>query len=194
MAATGQSAPGQSTPGQSTPEDVLTFWFGPGKAEQWFVSDPAFDRLVEAHLAHHLATAGDYDGWRDSAQGCLALCIIFDQVPRNLYRGSPRAYGHDQMARAVARHALARGFDRDLPQEQRLFLYLPLEHSEALADQHDCVDLMGRLDANPEWCSFAQRHRDIIARFGRFPHRNAALGRQTTAEEATFLTEPDSSF
>jgi len=177
-------------------EDVLSFWFGPGKADRWFVSDPAFDRQVEAHLAHPLAAAaaGDYDGWRDSARGCLALCILFDQVPRNLYRGSPRAYGHDEMARAVARHALARGFDRDLPQEQRLFLYLPLEHSEALADQHDCVDLMGRLDANPDWCSFAQRHRDIIARFGRFPHRHAALGRQTTPEEAAFLTEPDSSF
>jgi uncharacterized protein (DUF924 family) len=177
-------------------DDVLSFWFGPGRAEQWFVSDPAFDRLVEAHLAHHLAAAaaGNYDGWRHSPRGCLALCILFDQAPRNLYRGSPQAYGHDQTARAMTRHAVAQGFDRDLPQEQRLFLYLPLEHSEALADQQDCVDLISRLDANPKWRPAAQQHRDIIARFGRFPHRNAALGRDTTAEEAAFLTEPDSSF
>jgi uncharacterized protein (DUF924 family) len=180
---------------QSASDEVLSFWFGPGRAAQWFVSDPAFDRLVEAHLAHHLAaaTARDYDGWRHSAGGCLALCILLDQVPRNLYRGSPRAYAHDEAARAVTRHAVAQGFDRDLPQEQRLFLYLPLEHSEALADQRDCVDLIGRLDANPNWRPAALRHRDIIARFGRFPHRNAALGRQTTAEETVFLTEPDSS-
>jgi uncharacterized protein (DUF924 family) len=112
--------------GGSALEDVLSFWFGPGRAAQWFVADPAFDRLVREHLARHLAAAaaGDYDGWRDSARGCLALCILFDQAPRNLHRGSPRAYGHDEAARAVTRHAVARGFDRDLPQEQRLFLYM----------------------------------------------------------------------
>lgn len=177
-------------------DEVLSFWFAPGRAEQWFVANPEFDREVETHLAHHLAAAraGDYDGWRASARGCLALCILLDQVPRNLHRGTPLAYAHDKTARAVTRHARARGFDRLLPQEQRLFLYLPLEHSEDLADQNDCVELIGRLDANPKWRGYAEQHRDIIARFGRFPHRNATLDRETTPEEAAFLEEPGSSF
>jgi uncharacterized protein (DUF924 family) len=138
--------------------------------------------------------SGDFDHWRETAAGCVALCILLDQAPRNLFRGDPRSFASDAAARAVTRHALARGLDRDLPQEQRAFLYLPLEHSENLADQEACVRLFAGLDENPDGLDYAVRHRDIIARFGRFPHRNAVLGRTSTPEETEFLTQAGSSF
>jgi uncharacterized protein (DUF924 family) len=176
--------------------EVLSFWFAPGRAAQWFVADPGFDRLVRRRLAPRLdaVLAGAHGDWLDSARGCLALCVLLDQVPRNLYRDEPGAYANDARARAVARHALARRFDRELAQDERLFLYMPLQHSEALADQRDSLCLIGALDANPRWRQDARRHHDIIARFGRFPHRNAALGRAATPEETAFLAEPGSSF
>jgi uncharacterized protein (DUF924 family) len=122
------------------------------------------------------------------------LCVLLDQVPRNLFRGQGRAFASDAAARAIAREAIDQGFDRNLPQPQRLFLYLPFEHSESLADQDESVRLIGALDENPTWKDYAIRHRDVIARFGRFPHRNAALGRRNTAEETAFLATPGSSF
>lgn len=175
---------------------VIDFCFVEGSARRWFVKDPAFDAEVFSRLSslHGAAVAGDFDSWRGTAAGCLALCILLDQAPRNLFRGDPRSYASDAAARAVTRHALDRGLDLGLPQEQRMFLYLPLEHSEDLTDQEDCIGLMGPLDENPEWRDYAVRHRDIIARFGRFPHRNAILGRTSTPQEAEFLTQPGSSF
>ncbi len=176
--------------------EVLGFWFGPGMAERWFKKDPAFDAEVLARLGalHDRAAAGELDDWRDSAQGCLALVVLLDQVPRNLFRGQARAFATDAAARALASHAIERGFDQESPQGRRMFLYLPLEHSESLDDQETCVRLIATLDENPDWHDWAVSHRDIIARFGRFPHRNAALGRESTPEERAFLGQPDSPF
>ncbi len=176
--------------------EILDFWFAPGMDERWFKKDPGFDREVRTRFLGHYerAAAGDYDGWTATPEGCLALCLLLDQVPRNLFRGEPRAFATDAAARAVTKSALERGFDRALSQVQRLFLYLPLEHSEALDEQEACVRLVAELDEDPKWHDHAVQHRDIIARFGRFPHRNAALGRETTDEETAFLKEEGSSF
>ncbi len=181
---------------RSTIAGILDFCFVEGPAHRWFVKDPAFDVEVRARLSHshEAAVAGDFHDWRESAAGCVALCVLLDQAPRNLFRGDPRSFASDAVARAVTRHALEQKLDRDVPQEQRVFLYLPLEHSENLVDQELSVRLFAGLDENPEWLDYAARHRDIIARFGRFPHRNAVLGRVGTPEETEFLTQPGSSF
>lgn len=176
---------------------VLGFWFAPGTEAHWFERSDDFDRAVRDALGddHDRAAAGAYDAWMESAQGSLALVLLLDQVPRNLFRESARAFATDARARAVTRHALARGFDRRLTsQAERMFLYLPLEHSESLADQEDCCRLMAALDEDAEWLGWAVKHRDVIARFGRFPHRNAVLGRDSSEAEKAFLAEPDSVF
>jgi uncharacterized protein (DUF924 family) len=177
-------------------EDVLGFWFATGRDAQWFEVSEAFDGAVRRTLLSHFEAArlGKYDSWRREPRGCLGLCLLFDQVPRNVFRGTPRAFASDAAARAVTRHALALGFDRDLRDIERTFLYLPLEHSEDLKDQQDCVRLMAGLQDGGEFLSYAERHRDVIARFGRFPHRNAVLGRESSEEELEFLTQPNSSF
>ncbi len=175
---------------------VLAYWFGAGMAERWYKRDPAFDREIRDRLLplYRRAAAGQLDGWQDSAQGALALVILLDQVPRNLYRDDPRAFAKDAKALAITHRALERELDRELSQVERLFLYLPLEHCESLEEQQLCCELVSALDEDPEWHGYAIQHRDIIARFGRFPHRNAVLGRQTTPEEADFLAKPGSSF
>ncbi len=177
-------------------DEVLGFWFADGMRERWFVKDPAFDEEVRAALlpGFEQARDGQLDHWLSSARGCLALCILLDQVPRNLFRDDPRAFATDPQARHVVRQALRQGLQTELTQTEQVFLYLPLEHSEDLQDQQDCVSLTKALDEDPSWYDYAVMHRDIVARFGRFPHRNIALGRETTAEEAAFLTEPNSSF
>ncbi len=177
-------------------EDVLRFWFEECTPEQWFTKDDGFDARVREKLLplHEAAVAGKLEDWRETARGCLALVILMDQVPRNVFRDTPRAFASDGLARAVCRHAIEKGLDQTLPQVQRLFLYLPLEHSEELRDQEDCCGLMKQLDEKPEWHDYAVAHRDIVARFGRFPHRNAILGRDSTPQEAEFLTQEGSSF
>jgi uncharacterized protein (DUF924 family) len=128
---------------------------------------------------------------------CLALVLLLDQVPRNVFRGTPRAYASDAKARAVARVAIAAGFDAQLPPPQRAFLYLPFEHSELLEDQCACMALFEALPPEhlgPRTLAIVARHHEIVARFGRFPHRNKVLGRVSTPEEEAFLLEPDSSF
>lgn len=178
------------------PEEVLAFWFAEGREQQWFGGGEAFDALVREALcdAHDQAAAGQLDHWRETPEGCLALCILLDQFPRNVFRGTPQAFAGDAQALAVTRHALVQGFHTSLSQAERLFLYLPLEHSEALADQENCVRLTAGLNENPEWLRYAEAHRDVVARFGRFPHRNAILDRVCTPEEEAFLEEPGSSF
>ena len=180
----------------TTIDDVLDFWFGEGMSDRWFVKDPAFDAEVRDALlpGYQQACEGHLDDWMSTARGCLALCILLDQVPRNLFRDDPKAFATDERGREVVRHALRQGLQNKLTQTERVFLYLPLEHSEDLQDQEDCVLLTKTLDENPSWYDYAVMHRDIVARFGRFPHRNRTLGRETTAEEAAFLTEPNSSF
>ena len=177
-------------------EQVLDFWFDPASKAHWFQSSDAFDEAVRRRLEslYREAAEGGLRAWADSPRGALALCILLDQVPRNLYRGRAEAYACDAAARKVTRRALECGYDEELKQEERLFLYLPLEHSEDLADQDLCCDLIGRLTENPLWVTYAERHRDVVRRFGRFPHRNEALGRPSTEEELAFLKEPNSAF
>lgn len=178
------------------PADVLEFWFSDAARPRWWVKDPEFDRLVATRLgsAHEAAFRGDLDAWKRTPEGALALVLVLDQVPRNIFRGQARSFAADPLARAVTREAIAAGFDARLPDdEHRVFLYLPLEHSEEIADQDECCRLMGRLSPS-RWLDYAERHRTIVARFGRFPHRNAMLGRESTAEELAFLEEPGSSF
>lgn len=168
-------------------------------ATKWFARSEAFDREIARRFSavHADAATGRLDHWQGDAEGCLALVLVLDQFPRNMFRDTPRAFATDAKARAVAAHAVATGLDRDLHQRGRQFLYLPFEHSENLADQERCLALMKTL---PGWQAensaydWARRHCDIIARFGRFPHRNAILGRVSTPEEERFLAQPGSSF
>ncbi len=183
-----------------TPETVLTFWFGHDPTErrkEWFEKNSAFDAQC-ASFADPLrdAQAGLYDHWATTPQGALALLVLLDQLSRNLHRGSGEAFAADGKAREVARAMIAQGFDQHLTPPQRMFVYLPFEHSEVLADQDESVRLFETLrDAlGAETIDYAHRHRDVIRRFGRFPHRNAALGRANTPEEDAYLAEPGAGF
>jgi uncharacterized protein (DUF924 family) len=190
-------------PGLSVGE-VLDFWFGPpetrGRARaEWFRKDAHFDSEIRRRfLALHASAAlGEREAWRGEPRALLALVIVLDQFSRNLYRGDARAFAQDAHALACSREAMARGDDAGLLPVERQFLYLPFEHSEELADQDRAVELMRSLDRFEETRGleeWAERHRVIIRRFGRFPHRNAALGRASTREETEFLKEPGSGF
>ena len=167
---------------------VVDFWqeAGPGR---WFAKDPAFDRRFrERFLALHEAAArGELNQWTASPHGALGLLLLLDQYPRNAFRGTPRMYDTDATARRVATAALAVGHDQAVPADLRLFMYLPFGHSEDLADQERALALCRRL-GQPH-LAHAEGHRDIIRRFGRFPHRNPILGRETRPEEQRFLDE-----
>ena len=187
---------------QSPARDVLLFWFG-GPADhgkrhkRWFEKDPALDREIRERFLplYEAAAAGRLAGWEESAHGCLALILVLDQFPRHIFRGSARAFAADGLALQAARHAVSRGFDQRMLPVERLFLYLPFEHSEALADQLRACELTEPLTAFEETADahrYAIAHRDIVQRFGRFPHRNAALGRPSTPEEIEFLKQPGS--
>ena len=169
--------------------DIVGFWRQAGPAK-WFKKVWAFDEAIRLKFepTHHAAARGEYDGWAESADGALALLILLDQFPRNLYRGSAHAYATDGKARAIALAAIDRGFDRQVDPALRNFFYLPFEHSENLTDQDYSLALSAEAgdEDNLKWAGI---HRDIIFRFGRFPHRNAALGRATTEEEQAFLDE-----
>ncbi len=174
------------------PADVVEFWRSAGP-ERWFKKDDAFDAVIRGRFeaAHHAAARGEYDDWVETAEGALALLILLDQFPRNLYRGSAHAFATDPLARKFALEAGARGWDKQFEAILRPFFHLPFEHSESLADQALGVTLCEAQerevgDSNLKW---ALIHQDIIVRFGRFPHRNHALGRATTAEEQAFLDE-----
>jgi uncharacterized protein (DUF924 family) len=187
---------------RAVPEDVLAFWFGEprGKARpEWFRKDPAFDEEIRRRYGqlHAAASRRELDHWRPSPEPMLALVIVLDQFSRNLHRNDARAFAQDELALECAKEATARGDDLALLPVERQFLYLPFEHSEDPADQDECVDLMASLDAFEETrgiSEWAVRHRDIIRRFGRFPHRNACLGRESTPEEVAFLKTPGSGF
>ncbi len=174
-------------------DDVLSFWMS--DPARWWKKDPAFDEQIrERFLALHEAIdRGEHEGWLDTPRGALAYVIVLDQFSRNMFRESPRAFASDPRARAATKRALERGDDRALPVDERVFLYMPLMHSEDLADQERSVELFGALGA-AEQLRFAQVHRDIVRRFGRFPHRNGPLGRTSTPEEIEFLKGPGSSF
>jgi uncharacterized protein (DUF924 family) len=165
---------------------VVAFWRAAGE-ERWFKKDEAFDRTFREQFAalHAAAGAGQLTDWLTTADGALALVLLLDQYPRNSFRGTARMFATDLLAREAAATAIAKGFDRAVPEELQNFFYLPFEHSEDLADQDRCIELTTRL--GPELLKWAEAHRDIIQRFGRFPHRNAVLGRTTTEAEQAFL-------
>ncbi len=173
--------------------DVIGFWQAAGP-QKWFRKDARFDDSIRLKFepVHHRAARGEYDAWQGTPEGCLALLILLDQFPRNLFRGSGHAFATDPLARAIARRAVQADFDQEVDPLMRPFFYLPFEHSEDPADQALSVTLTeAHRDAtgDEETLKWAIVHRDIIVRFGRFPHRNRALGRETTAEEQAFLDE-----
>lgn len=174
---------------------VLDFWFKESGPEKWFVKDEAFDGEIRDRFGtvYRRAYDGDVDDWIETAEGCLALVIVLDQFPRNLFRDDPRAFATDARARILLQNALDKEFDKALDARQRQFLYLPLQHSEDRRDQELSVKLNATL-GNEDVLKYAQAHKDIIDRFGRFPHRNTILGRESTTEETEFLTQPGSSF
>jgi uncharacterized protein (DUF924 family) len=171
------------------PNDVVGFWRNAGP-KQWYAKSEAFDDAIRLKFepTHHAAARGEYDGWAETADGALALLILLDQFPRNLYRGSAHAFATDGKARAIARRAVAAGFHHQVAPELRQFFLLPFEHSEDIADQDEGLAATIEL-GDEELLKWARLHRDIIVRFGRFPHRNAALGRTTTPDEQAFLGE-----
>ena len=173
--------------GDITPSGVLAFWREAGR-EHWYKRDDAFDAEVRRRFLAlwHKAVAGDLATWEASDDGALALVIVLDQFPRNMFRGTREAFASDALARDVARRAIERGLDRKVDPILLEFLYMPFMHSEHLADQLHCVALFQNTD-NAENLKYARDHADIIRRFGRFPHRNRLLGRDTTEDEQAFL-------
>ena len=184
--------------------EVLRFWFGAdadyGKSRKaWFEKNPEFDHEIRERFSAlcDQAASGALDAWQALPGECLALVITLDQFPRNLFRGDAKAFASDARALGAARHAVESGYDEGMLPVERLFLYLPFEHSETLDDQWRGIALIGRLAPWPETADvfpYAVRHWEIVRRFGRFPHRNAALGRSSTPEELKFLQQPGSSF
>jgi uncharacterized protein (DUF924 family) len=169
------------------PFDLVPFWLHAGP-DRWFSRDDDFDRMLRDRFgeAHLHAARREFDGWSASLDGALALVLLLDQIPRNIYRDSAHAYATDGLARLFAARAITVGFDANVDPALRVFFYLPFEHSETPADQERSIALVQAMgDAN--YLGYAIAHRDVIARFGRFPHRNAALGRTNTAEEQAWL-------
>ena len=184
----------------ATAAAVLDFWFGAGPQvwrKIWFVRDPDFDAACARFAPEReAALAGAHDAWAETPRGVLALLILLDQLSRNLFRGQAEAFAADPRARALAGAALERGFDRGLTPIERVFLYLPVMHAEDLADQDLSVALCEALPPieGASVAEQARRHRDVIRRFGRYPHRNAALGRASTPDELAYLAEPGAGF
>lgn len=177
---------------RDTKREVLAFWFEETAPAQWFQRNTAFDREIRERflMTYDMAADGLCRDWSREPDGALALCIVLDQFPRNMFRNDARAFATDADALCVAREALHKGFDLILSPVKRRFLYLPFEHSEDRADQERSVQLFGAMKADdPVAYEYALRHREVIERFGRFPHRNAVLGRESTPEEEEYLRD-----
>lgn len=174
---------------------VLAFWFEEHGPKDWFAKNPAFDAAIAERFGalHARAARGALDSWAETPKGALALIIVLDQFSRNMHRDSAKAFACDAKALGLARRAVDRGFDRGLGEPERVFLYLPFEHSENRRDQELSVEYFGRF-SDKLYVEAAEKHKVIIDRFGRFPHRNKALGRASTPEETAFLAEPGSGF
>ncbi|KTT10952.1 hypothetical protein NS2R_16605 [Pseudomonas oryzihabitans] len=170
-----------------TPAAIVSFWHAAGR-RKWFKGGRAFDAECRTRFeaAHFAASRREFENWLDTAEGALALCLLLDQIPRNIFRHSGHAFATDALALHYAQQAIAAGLDQQIEPELRAFFYLPFEHSEALADQHRSLDLFAALGIE-HYRSYAQAHLDVIVRFGRFPHRNRALGRLNTPEEQAWL-------
>ena len=171
-----------------TPHDIITFWRSAGP-DKWYAKDDTFDQELRDRFMDtwEAARDGKLGAWQDSDEGALALLIVLDQFPRNMFRNDARAFSTDALARSVATRAIAESRDRRIEQEMRAFMYLPFEHSEDITDQERSIALFKSLSADS--LKWAELHADIIREFGRFPHRNAVLGRATTPEEAAFLDD-----
>ncbi|MEB3283447.1 MAG: DUF924 family protein [Lyngbya sp.] len=190
----------------STVAEILAFWFGSPEDENygkprkvWFQKNSEFDEQIRSDFLadYELASQGKLKNWKESPDSCLALILLLDQFPRNLFRGQPEAFATDSQALEVAKYAVSQGFDRQMLPVKRWFIYLPFEHSENLVDQEKSIELTRQLSDDPDSKSsidYAIRHWEIIKQFGRFPHRNSILGRESTPEEQEFLKQPGSSF
>jgi len=180
---------GESRRSIASPEEVLAFWFAPGQEERWYARDAQFDAEIRNRFlaTYEAAVAGRLDSWRADPRSMLALIVVLDQFPRNMFRGSPRAFAADELAARFCKEAIEKGFDRGVGQAELDFFHMPLMHSESLGDH----DLFLRVHGDSE---SAREHREIIARFGRYPHRNETLGRKNTAEEELYLRESPTSF
>ena len=191
------------------PEDILDFWFSERVKPFWFKKDAEFDREIQNKFlaTYNLAAADELNHWKNNSYAILALIILLDQFPRNMFRDSPQAFATDEQAVQLTKYALQQKCprlpgactqslgvnDRDLCIEKRQFLYMPLMHSEKSADQQQSVDIFAKL-GKKDYLKYAIAHQEVIDRFGRFPHRNIILGRESTATEIEFLTQPGSSF
>jgi uncharacterized protein (DUF924 family) len=187
--------PANQAANQSWVSEVLAFWFTELGRKAWFRKDAGIDGAIRGRFAHLIdeINARPVEESILSPDQALASVIVLDQFTRNIYRGTPRAFAYDELARGIARLAIAVGLDQRIPADRRIFLYLPFEHGEALADQYRSVELISSL-GDDEYTRYAEAHRDVIERFGRFPHRNEILGRMSTLEENAFLEEPGSKF
>lgn len=170
-------------------QDVLAFWFAPAQSSRWYAKDEGFDAEIRRRFlaTFEAACSGKLDEWRRASEPLLSLIILLDQFPRNMFRGSARAFATDAQAVRLTKEGIEKGFNRSLSGAQLDFFYMPLLHSESLSDQELLIE-QGRGDNR-----YARQYREIIARYGRFPHRNQTLGRENTAEEAAYLAQPHSS-
>ena len=181
---------------QQAPRDVIDFWFSESAKDKWWKSNQAFDEEIRQRFSdlHRRAKAGELRDWRVTPEGRLAEIIVLDQFSRNMFRNSGEAFAQDELARMLTRQAVACGADQALPVQQRAFLYLPLMHSESLDDHVEAMKLFASDPGLASNLDFEIRHKAIIERFGRYPHRNEVLGRKSTKAELDFLQQPGSSF
>jgi len=181
---------------KTEPEEVLDFWFAEGEEERWFKVSPEFDREITERFgaAYEDAAAGRLTAWEATPEGALALIILLDQFSRNMFRESAKAFAADPTAQGIAERAIEQGHDMAMPEERRIFFYMPLEHAEDLALQDKCCELVRARCDRGKYVEYADRHRAVIARFGRFPHRNEVLGRKSRPEEIAYLEGRDEPF
>ncbi len=177
------------------PSEILKFWFSEKVKSLWFKKSAAFDREIEARFikTYLLAKTGSLDHWKNNPHNTLALIILLDQFPRNMFRDTPQAFATDNQAVELTKYALDHNYDQNLSLDEKVFFYMPLMHSESKADQDKSVELFSQL-GKKDSLKFAIKHQEIINHFGRFPHRNKILNRESTLEEKEFLTQPGSSF
>lgn len=177
---------------RDTKMEVLRFWFEESEPAQWFQINPAFDAEITERFSctHDMVSKDLCNDWARDADGALALCIVLDQFPRNMFRGTPKAFASDEKALLIAKESIQKGFDIILPPLKRRFMYLPFEHSEDIKEQEKSVKYFGTMkDTDPLGLEYAIRHHDVIKRFGRFPHRNKIFGRDSTDQEQKFLEQ-----
>lgn len=175
---------------RDTKQEIIRFWFEETRPEQWFQVTESFDNLIRERFAATCDMAGEglCDSWSADAEGCLALVIVLDQFPRHIFRDRPEAFATDRKALLIAKHAISKSFDQLLDPVKRGFLYLPFQHSEDLHEQNRSVELYGAMkEENRTGYEYAVRHQEVIEKFGRFPHRNYILGRESTPEEEEYL-------